>query len=311
MYPGPLSAAPICLTAPAAAGTTPEVTEKSISEEGGRKRVRVAMVQACLVGGDRDGNISHVLELVAQAAAEGADVVVLPEAFPLGWTDPSAAHLADAVPDGETCRVLRRAARDHGIHLCSGVVERAGGAVYNAAVLIDPSGGVVLHHRKLNELDIGHASYATGDRLGVADTELGRVGLMICADGFAEDRVVARTLGLMGAELILSPSAWAVPADHDQDAEPYGHLWRNAYGPVCREHELFIVGVSNVGWIAAGPWEGRKCIGCSLLMGPDGIVAEGPYGVDAETIVRAEIAPGRTTRPWHHPPDRWFRPTEV
>ena len=271
----------------------------------------MALVQAHLAGGERDRNIAHVLDLVADAAAQDARIVVVPECFPLGWTDPSAAELADAVPDGETTRVLRDAAREHGVYLCSGVVERAGEQVYNAAVLIDPAGEILLHHRKLNELDIGHPFYATGDRLGVVDTPLGRIGLMICADAFAEDRVVTRTLGLMGAELILSPSAWAVPADHDQDAEPYGDLWRNAYGPVCREHDLYVVGVSNVGWIPDGPWAGRKCVGCSLLMGPDGIVAEAPYGPDAETIVLADLEVGRAERPWHHPPDRWFRPLEA
>lgn len=287
--------------------------EKSITANGGdaRRTVRVAMVQALLAGGERERNLDHGIELVARAAADGADVVVLPECFPLGWTDPSAAALADAIPGGETVELLRGAAREHGIHLCSGVVERDGDRVYNAAVLIDPAGEILLHHRKINELDIGHPYYAVGDRLGVVDTALGRIGLMICADAFAEDRVITRTLGLMGAELILSPSAWAVPGDHDQDVEPYGDLWRNAYGPVCREHHLYIVGVSNVGWIPDGPWAGRKCIGCSLLMGPDGIVAEGPYGPEAETIIAADLLVGRSERPWHHPPDRWFRPLEA
>jgi predicted amidohydrolase len=283
------------------------VPEKSISQAD-HPTVRIALVQALLAGGERERNIVHVLELVADAAGRGAQVVVLPECFPLGWTDPSAAELADAVPDGETTLLLRDAAREHGVYVCSGVVERAGDAVYNAAVLIDPAGEVLLHHRKLNELDIGHQLYAVGDRLGVVDTPLGRIGLMICADAFAEDRVVTRTLGLMGAELILSPSAWAVPADHDQQAEPYGDLWRNAYGPVCAEHGLYVVGVSNVGWIPAGPWAGRKCIGCSLVMGPAGEVLFGPYGPDAEAVLFADLPIGRDDRPWYHPPDRWFRP---
>jgi predicted amidohydrolase len=189
------------------------------------------------------------------------------------------------------------------------VVERDGERVYNAAVLVDPRGRLLLRHRKLNELDIGHAFYALGDGLAVADTEHGRIGLMICADAFAPDRVIARTLGAMGAELILSPSAWAVPADHDQAVEPYGDLWRNAYAPVCREHELWIAGVSSVGWIPRGPWAGRKCIGCSLLVGPDGGDAVvGPYGHDAEAILHHDVEAPRRERPWHHPPDRWFRP---
>ena len=94
----------------------------------------------------------------------------------------------------------------------------------------------------------------------------------------------------MGADLILSPCAWAVPADHDNRKEPYGQLWRDNYGPVARDFRLWIAGASNVGWITAGPWQGRKCIGCSLVVDPSGKpVLEGPYGPDAETILNVDI----------------------
>jgi predicted amidohydrolase len=113
---------------------------------------------------------------------------------------------------------------------------------------------------------------------------------MICADAFAPGHVISRTLGLMGAKLILSPCAWAVPADHDNVREPYGQLWGDSYGPVCREFKLWIAGASNVGQIASGPWAGRKCIGCSLLVGPDGQqLLMGPYGENAETILYADV----------------------
>jgi predicted amidohydrolase len=61
---------------------------------------------------------------------------------------------------------------------------------------------------------------------------------------------------------------------------------------------MWISGVSNVGPVSAGPWAGRACIGCSLVIGPDGrTVAEGPYGVDAETVLFVDIEPhARTAR---------------
>ena len=171
-------------------------------------------------------------------------------------------------------------------------MERAGDQVFNSAVIIDRQGKLLLLHRKLNELTIGHEFYAQGDRLNVCHTELGTLGLMICADGFAQDQVLARALGYMGADVILSPSAWAVPADHDNEREPYGQLWRDSYTPVAKAFSMWIIGVSNVGWLTAGPWEGRKCIGCSLVVGPDGnVVLQGPYGADAETILYVDVAP--------------------
>jgi predicted amidohydrolase len=253
---------------------------------------RLALIQMRVVGGGKDENLRHAAALIAEAAGRGAHVLLLPEAMSLGWTHPSSREQADAVPDGRTCATLRTAARQHRCYVCSGLTERAGERVYNSAVLIDPAGEVVLLHRKLNELEIGHGCYDQGDRLGVATTPLGALGVMICADGFAAGEVIGRALGYMGAQVILSPCAWAVAADHDNDSEPYGGLWRGCYGPVAKDFHLWIAGVSNVGWLTAGPWEGRKCIGSSLVIGPTGkTVLQGPFGHDAETILYVDIDP--------------------
>jgi len=250
----------------------------------------LALAQLTVVGGDLAGNLRRALQRIAQAATEGARIVLLPEAMDTGWTDPSAAEHARPIPNGSTCQALRDAARTHRIWVCSGLTERSGDQVYNAAVLISDLGEVVLHHRKINELDFAHALYAPGDRVAVADTPFGRVGLMICADAFAPGHPVSRTLGMMGAQLILSPSSWAVPFDHDPVQEPYGSLWRDSYGPVAREFGLWIAGCSNVGVITGGPWSGRRCIGCSLVVDPSGQPAvQGPYGVAADTLLTARV----------------------
>jgi predicted amidohydrolase len=83
-------------------------------------------------------------------------------------------------------------------------VERDGDRVYNSAILLDPKGQILLHHRKINELEIGHPFYALGDRLNVSRTPLGTFGLMICADGFAGGQVISRSLALMSADVIHS-----------------------------------------------------------------------------------------------------------
>ena len=254
------------------------------------RSLKLAMIQMRVVPGDKAANLRHAAELVAEAAGRGAQVALLPEAMPAGWTDASTPALADEISSGETCRVLSRLAGKHRLFLCSGFVERDGNRVFNAAALFGPDGRLLLHHRKINELEIAHDCYALGDRLAVARTPLGCFGVMICADAFAPGQAISRTLGLMGADIILSPCAWAVPADHDHAKEPYGQLWRDHYCPVARDFNLWIAGVSNVGPIANGPWGGRKCIGCSLLVGPDGQpVLQGPYGDDAEIILYADL----------------------
>src|SRR4029077_889652 len=108
---------------------------------------------------------------------------------------------------------------------------------------------------------------------------------------------IAHLLARMGAQLILSPSAWAVVAGHDNmkhdnTGERYGKRWRDSYTELARLYDVTVIGVSNVGPIAAGPWAGRKCIGCSLAVGPGGVIlAEGPYGENAETVMCVEVQP--------------------
>ena len=53
-------------------------------------------------------------------------------------------------------------------------------------------------------------------------------------------------------------------------ATPYGKLWRDSYTELARLYDVTVIGVSNVGPITGGPWAGRKCIGCSLAVGPGG-----------------------------------------
>lgn len=254
------------------------------------RKIRVALAQMLVEGGRKSANLERAEKYVRDAAAKNAAIVVLPEALDLGWTHPFALEEAGPIPGGECCERLRAAARSARVYVCAGLVERQKNQAFNSAVLISPEGEILLVHRKLNELEIGHEYYAQGDRLCVAKTPIGVIGVMICADAFARGQIVGRTLGLMGAHLILSPSAWAVPADHDNARDPYGRLWLDNYRPVARDYRLWIVGVSNVGHITAGPWKGQMCIGCSLVVGPDGEqVLMGPYGPKAEALLTVDV----------------------
>ena len=256
------------------------------------KEFKLAMVQMNVEGGQKEKNLQHALDLIAEAASKGAQVALLPECMDLGWTHSSCHELAEEIPQGNTCRKLMDAAKKHSIYICSGLTEKSGNKIYNSAVIIDPQGNLICKHRKINELYIAHDCYACGDSLNVVETEYGTWGLMICADATATDKVLSRSLCLMGADVILSPTAWAVDADFDNDKTPYGETWINHYGPVSREFGTAIIGVSNVGPVTGGPWKGKICIGCSLAYGADGeIITKGPYGVDAECIIYIDVKP--------------------
>lgn len=257
--------------------------------------VRIGLAQIRVEPGSPESNLARACAAIESAARQDCQVVVLPEALDAGWTHADAAAIASPIPEGAACQTLAAAARKARIHVAAGLTERASERVFNAAVLLDPDGRVRLHHRKIHELRIGHDTYALGDRLGVVDLPFARVGLMICADGFAPGEAISRALALMGAELILSPCAWAVPPGHDPSREPYGALWEDCHGRVAREHHVAIVATSCVGPIHSGPWAGHRCIGCSLITATDGsTLARAPYG--AEALVICDV-PLPTNRP--------------
>jgi predicted amidohydrolase len=248
------------------------------------------MVQMKVVGGALDLNLANAKELIRQAAEHGAQLALLPEAMDFGWTHSSAETGAGSIPGGKSFKVLSNAAKENNIYVCAGIVERDEDKIYNSAVIIDRNGELLLKHRKLNELDFAQKLYNLGNQLKTADTELGNLGLLICADATAQDFTLAKSLGVMGADIILSPSAWAVPPDHDNVRDPYGSLWLSAYKPISKIFNVWYVGVSNVGKIEDGEWSGWNCIGNSLAIDTDGNIAlQGPFGVETDTILYVNI----------------------
>jgi len=249
---------------------------------------KLGMGQLLVEGGKLDENLERAARMVKRASEAGCSIVVLPECLDLGWTHPSARELAAPIP-GRQSEALRAAAEEAGIHVVAGITERDGVRIYNTALLISPRGEIILKHRKINILGIAQDLYSVGDRLGVVETPLGTLAVTICADNFPNSLVFAHSLARMGAQVILSPSAWAVDADHDNTREPYGGMWKEAYTTIARLYDVTVVGVSNVGWITGGPWKGRKCIGCSMAVGSGGLIAEASYGEDAEELVVVPI----------------------
>ena len=257
----------------------------------------IAMGQMCVEGGDRDKNLERAASMIHQAAEESADIVLLPECLDLGWTDSSALTLAEPIPGRSSARLAEAAAKEQ-IYVVAGLVERDRAGLYNAAVVISPTGDILTKHRKINELAIAHHLYQTGDRLGVVPTPLGTLGIDICADNAPGSLVVGHVLGRMGAQILLSPSAWAVPADHDPVREPYGGMWLEQYRRLAQWYAMPVIGVSNVGWLRDGPWKGWQCIGHSLAVdAKGGVAATGTHGVDASEcrVVDIELVPRRLT----------------
>lgn len=234
------------------------------------KSVRVALGQILVEPGMPDANIARALAAIDAAGAAGADVVILPECLDFGWACSDARMGAEPIPGPRTALLAARAGAI-GIVVAAGLSERDGDQIYNSAVLIERDGAIIGMHRKINELDFAQTIYATGGKLEVFDTSIGRVGVAICADLLVPE--IGMALAAMGAEIILSPSAWAVPAEHDEGATPYGGEWRNAYGNLARQRAVAVASASSVGRIEGGAWHARPIIGRSLAVHSDGSIA--------------------------------------
>ncbi len=254
------------------------------------RTLRVGMGQMLVVPGALEDNLTRAVAMIHAAARQKCVIVVLPECLDVGWTSPTSAELAQPIP-GPTSERLCAAAAAEGIVVVAGLTERDGDRLFNAAILIGADGAILAKHRKINEMDFARKVYDAGTSLQVVATDHGVVGVNICADNAYSSLALGRALAAMGADILLSPSAWAVPPDFDNTVRPYGDEWVTAYGALARETGMPVVGVSNVGSVVGGEWDGWRCIGASLAVGSDGeVVAQAPFSDHEESLVTVDIA---------------------
>ena len=253
------------------------------------RAVSVGMAQILVVPGAVAENLGRAVAAIGAAAREGCDVVVLPECLDVGWTFPGARDLARPIP-GPTTDRLGEAAASAGVMVVAGLTERDGDRIFNGAVLLGADGEILATHRKINELDFARELYSPGTSLRVTQTPLGVIGVTICADNAYPALALGRALAAMGAEILLSPCAWAVPPGFDNSVRAYGDEWVTAYGALARETGMPVVGVSNVGPVIGGEWDGWACIGASLAVGSDGeVIRQAPFGEVAESLVVVQV----------------------
>lgn len=250
--------------------------------------VRIGLVQLLVEGGEPRRNLQRALEMIEESAVRGCNMVLLPETMDLGWTHPSAKIEALPVP-GPYSDILCRAAAEKGLYICAGLTENAGDRVYNCAILIDDKGEIVLKYRKINVLAVAHEYYSIGNRLEVAETPFGLIGVNICSDNYHDSLEIGHVLARMGAQLILSPSAWTSDHHFVEKDDPYGAKWYGPYFHLASMFNLVVVGCTSVGYIVGGPYEGKKMVGCSMVVNKDGLLIQGKYNELAGELVIADI----------------------
>ncbi|WP_306119511.1 MULTISPECIES: carbon-nitrogen hydrolase family protein [unclassified Roseitalea] len=260
--------------------------------------MRVAAIQM-RSGTDVARNVADFTELVAEAAAGGADYVQTPEMTGLVQKDRAAlmAAIADQAGDPLFARASQLAA-DHRLwlHVGSTPVARDGGRVANRAALFAPDGGLAATYDKIHmfDVDLDHgeswresAIYAPGDRMVICGIDGTTVGLAICYDlRFAH---LFRDLAMAGATVLTAPAAFT-----RQTGQAHWHVLLRAR---AIENGAFMIAAAQGG----DHEDGRQTYGHSMIVDPWGrIVAEkadDEPGVIAATIDLSEVGAARARIP--------------
>lgn len=246
--------------------------------------MRVACAQYAVRDGDPERNLELSLFHIRRAASAGAELVVLPELANSGGprSRGEALGLAEAVPDGPTVRAWAGAARERGVHVVGGVLERDGNALRNSAVVVGP--GFFGRYRKTHLWDSEKVLYEAGTELPVFDTPLGGIGVLVCYDAWFPE--AARTLALKGAGVICVPSN--APHDWVPDDRRVGGL------TMLDVHAISHANANRV-FVAVANRVGDGYLGRSCVVEPGGgVLALG--GAEGEGLVCAEVDPGLARR---------------
>jgi predicted amidohydrolase len=227
--------------------------------------IKVAMCQIFSLDGDRSGNFMRVENAICQAKDAAADIVCLPEMVILGWVNSDAHRRAYPIPGKDSAHLCKLAKR-YQVYLCAGLAEKSGDELYDSAVLIDDKGQIILKHRKINLLTyLMRPPYTAGKEVNVAETRLGRIGLLICADTHSDD--ILSRMAALKPDLLLVPYGYAAPENkwprHGKELE------RVITTAACKTGAAAI-GTNLVGAVTKGPWKGRVYGGQSVAADNNG-----------------------------------------
>ena len=178
----------------------------------GSEELVIACVQMEPHIGAKRANVARLIRHVETAASQGASLVVLPELATTGYVfadRDEAFSLAEGLPDGETAGLFAETAQRLGIHIVTGIAERAGKRLYNSALFTGPSGHIGIY-RKLHLWNNENRFFEPGDRgVPVFGTPLGRIAIAICYDGWFPETY------RLAAGVVVQPDALAEQDRHD------------------------------------------------------------------------------------------------
>jgi N-carbamoylputrescine amidase len=226
----------------------------------------------------RDENVHRASQFVSQAAADGAELVVLPELFHVEYFPQyrDYKYMDYAEPDtGHTTSSMRSLAKSLHVWIVSTIFEmERPGLYYDTAMLINPEGEIVGKYRKVHPaalLSLEKVYFRGGSSFPVFQVGEWTIGFSICYDNLFPES--CRCLSLGGAELIIAP--YATPID-----DP----WENFLTTRALENGVFLAACNHVG--QEGDW---RMTGKSMIITPRGKIAIQASGSD-EDIVTLDVS---------------------
>lgn len=265
---------------------------------------KAAVVQAAPVLFDTPSTIEKFARLTRDAAGQGANLVVFPEAFIGGYPkgldfgarlgtrssegrEEFRRYFESAIdlPGPETAR-MGEIARDNGVHIVVGIIERDGGTLYCSTLTYAPSGKLLYRHRKLMPTAMERLVWGFGDgsTIGVVETPIGRIGSVICWENYMP--LLRAAMYAQGIELYCAPTV------DDRDA------WLPTMRTIALEGRCFVISACQYFTRADGPadfhpmqGEAPETVlirGGSCIIDPLGNVLVEP-DFTGETIKLAEI----------------------
>ena len=207
--------------------------------------VQIAPLPGPLTAESVKGNLAKASDWVTRAVeATGAELVVLPESVTTGFTPGLGPEelwdLVSEVP-GPVVEPLQETARRLGVHVVVGTYARGAerGVVHNASVLLGRDGSVAGVYRKTHpfctEMRSRGGWVTPGDEVSVVETDLGRIGQIICFDGDYPE--LSRITAVRGAEVIVRPSALLRSAD----------IWELTNRARAYDNHVYLVGANATG----------------------------------------------------------------